>query len=639
MILDDAGGSDYFALIGEGAKILKGLDENSSSFFQDISRLREILGLIGEKPAAAPAGFDLSGSAEAMGSLKAYAEGGLKELPAALQPFEAVVVSRLARATHKGDAAPFYAATDVTSEIIRTVTASASAVDAAKKAVFEHYMAQGVKIDDSIDAAALKARYTELKALIKAPIEEPEYVKWLSDMNALRSSVNEKMQALYAEKQAAFDAGNLDLEKELESKYGALFTDYYHTIPNEVSANRKAAWAKNEAQINGKIDAEIAPVGHKIINALMERSPVTQEQAEAWVKAQDINPAAIARLKKNGYPEAQVLKDMADCYRLTGGKLPPIRLNTNGSRRANAVGVGSIDSVKTINVDSDFNRTILFHEMAHHLEDDPMAVAASQGFLVKRRKSEKLHKLRKLSGWSSYKADEVAYEDEFINPYIGKKYDSDVTEVFAMGVQYLASPVDAALFAAKDPEMMAMITGYLLTDLTPAAKALNKFQYGAKEARAQKAQSKEDAYTDAVAILTSKVSITNDGWYDRISGDEKGDFDWFCLRGAGSDAKYIGSTADGLYKIFQGKFKNSQTRRSGKGYLVVGLSEPDVAIKKSGYSKAIPQSASMGNSLDAAKALIRFSQKWHSGNSVTLAAWDFESGVVRAAKLENDDAQ
>ncbi len=53
--LDSASGAEFFELIGEGAQIMRGLDEDSPKFFDDLGRLREILALIGD-PEPEPTG-------------------------------------------------------------------------------------------------------------------------------------------------------------------------------------------------------------------------------------------------------------------------------------------------------------------------------------------------------------------------------------------------------------------------------------------------------------------------------------------------------------------------------------------------------------------------------------------------------
>ncbi|QOJ22962.1 MAG: hypothetical protein HRU78_04290 [Gammaproteobacteria bacterium] len=195
----------------------------------------------------------------------------------------------------------------------------------------------------------------------------------------------------------------------------------------------------------------IAPIGQKIIDTLLNSSKVTKEQADAWANSQIIEKSALTKLKKIWYREEDVRRDMAEFYRITGGKLRQVRIETDGSRRANASGIGHFED-NVIRPGSSFNKTILWHEMAHHLEADPAAKAASNGYLLKRRKSEKVYSLRSLTGNRGYRSNEGAYSDDFINPYVGKVYRDKTTEVWSMGIQYLSNPSDAAMLVAKDPK-------------------------------------------------------------------------------------------------------------------------------------------------------------------------------------------
>ena len=43
---------------------------------------------------------------------------------------------------------------------------------------------------------------------------------------------------------------------------------------------------------------------------------------------------------------------------------------------------------KTINIGSYFNKRVLWHELSHFIENDPVAMAASNGFLLSRRESD-----------------------------------------------------------------------------------------------------------------------------------------------------------------------------------------------------------------------------------------------------------
>ncbi|PSJ15753.1 hypothetical protein, partial [Nitrosomonas supralitoralis] len=207
---------------------------------------------------------------------------------------------------------------------------------------------------------------------------------------------------------------------------------------------------------------------------------MTKEQAESWANSQVIGKSAIARLKKAKYPEADVRRDMAEFYRISGGKLRLIKIESERSGRAHAKGIGHFEDA-SINPGNNFNKTTLWHEMAHHLEADSAAKSAANGYLLKRRQSEKVFSLRSLTGNRGYGSNEGAYKDDFIDPYVGKVYRDQTTEVWAMGIQYLANPYDAAMLASKDPEMAALMAGYLQAELTPAMKLLQSLQDQAKD--------------------------------------------------------------------------------------------------------------------------------------------------------------
>ena len=257
---------------------------------------------------------------------------------------------------------------------------------------------------------------------------------------------------------------------------------------------------------------------------------------------------------------------MAEFYRVTGGKLRQVRLETNGSKRANASGIGHFED-NVIRPGSSFNKTVLWHEMAHHLEADSEAKAASNGYLLKRRKSEKVYSLRSLTGNRGYRSDEGAYDDNFINHYIGKVYRDKTTEVWSMGVQYLAKPYDAAMMLAKDPEMAALMAGYLQADLNPAMKALQAVQDSAKDKAQEKRDQVKSEYEQALDKLAAGVEIVDDGWFGALDPIDQGNLlsRWGGL--GDPEAKFIGSW--GGYRAFTGKFKDKLSKRTKKGYAVV----------------------------------------------------------------------
>jgi SPP1 gp7 family putative phage head morphogenesis protein len=79
---------------------------------------------------------------------------------------------------------------------------------------------------------------------------------------------------------------------------------------------------------------------------------------------------------------------------------------------------------------------VVVHELAHLVEfSDPRAVARSRAFLLARTKGEPLKKLRDLTGIADYRDNEVAWEDKFWSPYVGKEYGAAATEVTSMGYE------------------------------------------------------------------------------------------------------------------------------------------------------------------------------------------------------------
>ncbi len=319
-----------------------------------------------------------------------------------------------------------------------------------------------------------------------------------------------------------------------------------------------------EAKITA-IREQLKIPGQMVIDTLLSASTVTQEQADQWAKEQIIDKTSSAKLSKNGYKTADVRRDMAEFYRISGGKLRNIALVSDGSRRANAGGIGQVEGME-IRVTSSFNKETLWHEMAHHLEADPSAAQAAKDFLIKRRESEKLYSLRSLTGIKGYKPNEVAYKDTFIHEYIGKVYNYPVSEVWSMGVQYLSNPQQAAMFIAKDPEMAALISGYLQAELTPAMKALKQVQGMTAGSNQSKRDDAESQYQDAIKRLSAGVDIVDDGWFESTTDDFKSTL----LGKSGLKDKaaiYLGSWKQ--YKVFSGKFKSKKTKRTGKGYSII----------------------------------------------------------------------
>jgi hypothetical protein len=99
------------------------------------------------------------------------------------------------------------------------------------------------------------------------------------------------------------------------------------------------------------------------------------------------------------------------------------------------------------------------HELGHVVEHRSSSwLHRAKEFLHARAAGDKLRPLSELTE-HNYGALELAWEDEFINPYMGKSYHGFATEITSMGVELLYS--DPIKLAKKDPEMFDMLVDWL----------------------------------------------------------------------------------------------------------------------------------------------------------------------------------
>ncbi|WP_028325831.1 hypothetical protein [Desulfatirhabdium butyrativorans] len=209
----------------------------------------------------------------------------------------------------------------------------------------------------------------------------------------------------------------------------------------EYRAIRKESYFKNGGKLddpNAMYDKmrDVSIKNHEtILNALCEKSPISQQQADDWVNSFVEIPANVRqKLKKIGYPVETLKKDMAVFYRFTCGRIPFVKFDVKRGNRSSALhSDGIIHIAGTM-----FNRMVLWHEMGHLLEKSEAMVNLSEAWLEARIKYPKQTKsLRSLTNNKGYRPDEIAYIDGFFDPYVGKKYRHRTTEVMSMGFQQL----------------------------------------------------------------------------------------------------------------------------------------------------------------------------------------------------------
>lgn len=117
------------------------------------------------------------------------------------------------------------------------------------------------------------------------------------------------------------------------------------------------------------------------------------------------------------------------------------------------------------------NKAALFHEISHFYEyqNDSARSAANEWIRDKAKEytgSSNIQpkKLKDITGSPNYQDDELAYEDTFLAPYVGKTYEHkgrDSTEVISMGVEHFISPLKMLELYAQDDSHFHLITGLL----------------------------------------------------------------------------------------------------------------------------------------------------------------------------------
>lgn len=411
--------------------------------------------------------IDLSAVGPSLQTIKAYLaerKGGSVEQQATDAAYLAPVVEYLQwahRTTGDGSPAP---ESEMASQL--NVAREAMKLPDVRRAKFEAMRSAGKE-----DVQAALGRVAEARA---------EYQRLADELGTLVADysrrVREAMKSLEPLREAAYKTYDRVASGELTLEQGRELRNAFNTAHAELEAKLRAEHEPAEDAKRAERDAaiaELAAAGRAVRESILEASSVTPDQAKAWAKAQKIEPGAAAALKRMRYPKDKVLEDMAEFYRLIGGRLPAVTIRASRSKRASAEGIHGHSS-SIINLGQFFNKRVLFHELAHHLEADPVALAAANGFLEHRRESAQTYSLRELSGNKGYEAKERAFKDKWFDAYVGKDYGGSVTEVFSMGIESFSDDRTLAERMEKDPQMFAVMVGFCKTAPSPLFGTLKR---------------------------------------------------------------------------------------------------------------------------------------------------------------------
>ena len=314
--------------------------------------------------------------------------------------------------------------------------------------------------------AKLKAVRSAIPRLGNAVVSANESIERAEGLQKTRRDTQEKLDALSPDsKEATALAARIkSLTKEID-EWQAKAGEYVQEMgPARIKlfsqyTEERIELLKTKVALQADI-YERAEVAHsEFTQSILAASPVTDDQALDYAQSIEFDSDTAKAIKAAGYDEKSLYSDLAEFYKLSHGTLRPFDLRNWKNSRAWAL----VNS-RQINTSKKLTKTVLFHEIAHLYEDDPALKLATQEFMNQRNKRDdgRVYRLRDLTGRDSYKPDEVAIKGGFFDPYVGKIYRDGGTEVYAMGVQALANPMDFMRIMDKDPEHLNMVLGLML---------------------------------------------------------------------------------------------------------------------------------------------------------------------------------
>jgi len=429
----------------------------------------------------------------------------------------------------------------------------------------------------------------ESRALGALPEGLVDSVKQAIEANPYRRISRDDLLKIAPDKVAELVKATADVNDAWARRQALFGSDQYEA---QVAIHNAAAdheWALRQeleaigtAELQRRKDAVAATVADYAAE-VMASSDVTEEQAVDWANQQVvITPAAARRLKKQGYAPAQVVKDAAEFYRFARGRVEKVVIDTTGDRRANASSIDKHGTAGRINLGSTFDKRVLWHELGHHVEADPVAAMAARLFIRLRSVDGKTYALRKLTGHKGYGADEVAFKNGFFHPYVGKVYRHGTTEVFSMGIESFSDPYLLATRIAQDPETFEFVTGYLRSPKSALQRLHLAMRQSMREGGEAAQASAAEAAGSAIARDVAKIT-------DFITADtlpaEVGDWAQMMLRGA--VVGYLSPDKDGAYYVLaKGRWRNAKTRRMGNVFRLYKV-EKD-AVKLPAAADAFP---------------------------------------------------
>ena len=154
-------------------------------------------------------------------------------------------------------------------------------------------------------------------------------------------------------------------------------------------------------------------LSEKVYNDLIETSPISEEEAKAWVKTVNFTGPAFDKSMKD-----EIKQELARLYRLAGDDLPALtvsRTKTRSNQSGQTIHLGKTygDSIKSV----------LWHEFGHFVDDNTAAAVQTLGhFVWLNSEKEYDRKNAKLVKAIYDEKGEDGFKVKGMNPYAAKCY-------------------------------------------------------------------------------------------------------------------------------------------------------------------------------------------------------------------------
>ncbi|NMG11138.1 polymorphic toxin-type HINT domain-containing protein [Brasilonema sp. UFV-L1] len=261
---------------------------------------------------------------------------------------------------------------------------------------------------------------------------------------------------------------------------GAKFTEQNLKIP-EIS-DRERQLEKALANARQKLQEEIqaGSPSPKTIDAFRkaENAYYKEQEKRQEAETKEYDKLRQAIKKKHGELDVQALVDKInfqnlgeittqtlkstyqDFFELTGGKgARSIKTLKYDDPRAYA---SRYDN--TINIGKGAEKGTQFHEAGHHVEFESKDLQMAMNIWRNQRAYSLQYKsLKELTG-IDYDDDEVALEDKYLDPYVGKVYANDSTEVLSMGIEHFTDAKTMRRLRETDKQHFDLIMGVILAN-------------------------------------------------------------------------------------------------------------------------------------------------------------------------------